>query len=167
MIEAQFGFLVLSQMDGDHAVVLLARRSTPLTLDTRRFLAFLRTSRFVNNADAMGAGMLGRHHLLQPGFHQTMIPIEQTQKLLQRSRRNAGGISNRFAVLPWQIGQMTFYVEWQMLARVTSRKTTIEPSQNVRNFGRNEQICLASMPAPPGSLEPTVSLIRAGITKTS
>src|SRR5262249_8929246 len=121
----------IGQMDGDDAVIGLARCSAPLPLDSWRFFSLLGTTRLVNNPDAVRSSMFAGDEALQLGLHQTMIPIQQAQKLLERPRWHSSRVGNRLAVLPRQVGKLAFDVYRQMPARVASQKAVVELLQEL------------------------------------
>lgn len=84
----------ISQMHGDDVVVLLPRRATP-PLHAGRFFPFLRTPRLVNNSNTAGTRVLAGHERFKLRLHLPVIPVEQTQELLQRPRQDALRIDDR------------------------------------------------------------------------
>src|SRR5512141_672138 len=75
-----------------------------------------------------------------------MIPIQQTQKLLQRSRRHLSRIRDRLTVLPRQIGELSANVSTQMPPRVAPREAILETLQK-RTQQRSQRTNLSSVHA--------------------
>src|ERR1700728_236624 len=113
-------FLGEDQMDRDQAIFDFAQPTAPLFLYARSLQAFFGIAGFVEDADAVGAGMLSGDELLYAITHFVVVPNELTQELLECAWSHARVDGDRLDALLGQIGELPADVDRQVFACVAA-----------------------------------------------
>ncbi len=77
-------------------------------------LPLLGEARFIEDADAVRAGVPLRHPSLQAIAHRFLAPLQQPQELLQRPGRLPCGVGHRFNALALQVAHLAGHVDPQV-----------------------------------------------------
>src|SRR5712692_1101884 len=119
----------IAQVDGDNAVLLLAHRSTVLSLHAWRLVSFFDPPGLVDDADRFVIGVLlgddARHALAHP----VLIPLQTCQEFLQRSHRHTCRQRHRFHALARQLRKLPSHIHGKMQLRIPPAKAIAKPLQ--------------------------------------
>jgi hypothetical protein len=116
----------IAQVDGDAAVVGLARRPAVLAFDARRLVSLLGVAGLVEDAHGVRVGMIAGDDLLEAVAHRSLPPTGAGQKLLERARGRAGIQRNRLDAFPRQIAQLPSDIRAKVLGRLDPTEAVIE-----------------------------------------
>jgi hypothetical protein len=110
--------------------------------------------------------MLSSDDLLHTIPHSILIPRQQTQKLLKRSRCHAGLQGDRLNALSIQVGQLSPKVNRQVLTTATIHKAIRKPTHEPFQFRDelSQSFGIHAKSSENGSFDPNRSFVKKPIS---
>jgi hypothetical protein len=93
-------------MDRNHAILGLSQTTTPLLLDPRRLISFLRVTGLIEDPDRMGATVVCHDTSLELLAQEVFVPLELRHKLLQGAGSNTRCFRYRFQAFLRQVRKL-------------------------------------------------------------
>lgn len=116
----------VAEMDRHDAILRLADRAAPLSLDARRLVSLFHVAGFVDDPDRVRPGVFLDHQLPQPTPHPIFVPPIMCQEFLQCSWGNPCMHRDRLDALRVQVRQLALYVHRQVGTRILASKAAAE-----------------------------------------
>jgi hypothetical protein len=126
-------------MHTDHAVFLLAYGPAVLALDTGGFVAFLDKSGLIYDPHTVRMAVSASHMLLEAISDGLLVPVKQTEELLQIPSGFTDRISHRLNALARQVAQLALDVQIEVAAGRDATETVIKLVQKTSQFGFDPQ----------------------------